>query len=123
MLKRLLFLLLMTSCSLTADSPKRIERQVAEQNLTNKIEPIVPPLAKTLEIGGTVSLEITISPDGKVGSVKVLSGHPMLAPAFVDAVKKWEYRPFVQDNPYPWLQPLNGTFRLQLLAERARSSE
>lgn len=102
MLKRLLFLLLMTSCSLAADSPKRIEQQVAEQNLANKVEPIVPPLAKTLEIGGTVSLEITISPYGKVGSVKVLSGHPMLASAFVDAVKKWEYRPFLQDG-----QPLS----------------
>jgi len=98
MLKRLIFLLLMAGCSLAADSPKLIERQVAEQNLTNKVEPIVPALAKTLEIGGTVSLEIIISPEGKVSSVKVLSGHPMLAPAFVDAVKKWEYKPFVQDG-------------------------
>jgi len=98
MLKKFLFLLLVTSCSLAVDAPKRIEPQVAEQNQTNKVEPIVPPLAKGLEIGGTVSLEITISPEGKVGSVKVLSGHPMLAPAFVDAVKKWEYKPFIQDG-------------------------
>lgn len=98
MLRKLVCLLLMTSSSLAADSPKRIEAQTAEQNLTKKVEPIVPPLAKALEIGGTVSLEITISPDGKVYSVKVLSGHPMLTSAFVDAVKKWEYRPFVQDG-------------------------
>jgi hypothetical protein len=50
MLKRLIFLLLMASCSLAADSPKLFERQVAEQNLTNKVEPIVLALAKTLEI-------------------------------------------------------------------------
>jgi tetratricopeptide (TPR) repeat protein len=30
--------------------------------------------------------------------VTVLSGHPMLAPAFVAAVKKWEYKPFIQDG-------------------------
>lgn len=98
MLNKLIFLLLMTSVSLAADSPKHVEPQVADRNLTHKFEPTVPPLAKTLGIGGTVSLEITISTEGKVGSVNVLSGHPMLAPAFVDAVKKWEYKPFVQDG-------------------------
>jgi TonB family protein len=98
MLRRIIFLLLVVTCSLATDSPKRIEPQVAEKNLTKKVEPTVPPFAKTLEIGGTVSLEITISPDGKVSSAKVLSGHPMLAPAFVDAVKKWEYKPFIQDG-------------------------
>jgi TonB family protein len=96
--KRLIFLLLTASLSLAADSPKRIEPQLADQNLIHKVEPTVPPLAKAAGIGGTVSLEITISPEGKVSFVKVLSGHPMLAPAFVDAVKKWEYKPFVQDG-------------------------
>ncbi len=96
--KKLIILLLMTGIALATDSPKRIEQKVAEQNLTNKVEPTVPPLAKTLEIGSTVVLDITISPEGKVSSVKVLSGHPMLAPAFIDAVKKWEYKPFIQDG-------------------------
>jgi TonB family protein len=98
MLKKLIVLLLITRVGLAADSPKRIEQKVADQNLINKVEPTVPPLAKTLEIGGTVELDIIISPEGKVSSVTVLSGHPMLAPAFVDAVKKWEYKPFTQDG-------------------------
>jgi TonB family protein len=98
MLNKLAFLFVTTSLLLAADSPKRIEQQVADQNLIHKVEPTVPPLAKTLGIGGTVSLDITISPEGKVATVKVLSGHPMLAPAFVDAVKKWEYKPFVEDG-------------------------
>jgi TonB family protein len=98
MLKRLIVLLLMASIALAADSPKRIEQKTADQNLINKVEPTVPPLAKTLEIGGTVALDIIISPEGKVSSVTVLSGHPMLTPAFVDAVKKWEYKPFIQDG-------------------------
>lgn len=98
MLRKLIVVFLMTSIALAADSAKRIEQKVADQNLTNKVEPTVPPLAKTLGIGGTVALDITISPEGKVSSVTVLSGHPMLTPAFVDAVKKWEYRPFIQDG-------------------------
>ena len=98
MLKRLIVPLLMMSIASAADSPKRIDQKAADQNLINKVEPSVPPLAKTLEIGGSVALDITISPEGKVSSVAVLSGHPMLAPAFVDAVKKWEYKPFIQDG-------------------------
>jgi len=98
MQKKLVALFLMAGVALAAVSPKRIEQKLAEQNLTNKVEPTVPPLAKTLEIVGTVMLDITISPEGKVSSVTVLSGHPMLAPAFVDAVKKWEYKPFIQDG-------------------------
>jgi hypothetical protein len=49
MLKKLIVLLLMTTVWLAADSPKRIEQKVADQNLTNKVEPTVPPLAKTME--------------------------------------------------------------------------
>jgi TonB family protein len=98
MLKKLIALFLMAGVALGADSPKRIEQKAADQNLINNVEPTVPPLAKTLEIGGTVALDITISPEGNVSSVTVLSGHPMLAPAFVDAVKKWKYKPFIQDG-------------------------
>lgn len=98
MLNSLIVPLLMMSAALGADSPKRIDQKAAEQNLINKVEPMVPPLAKTLKIGGTVALDITVSPEGKVSSVTVLSGHPMLAPAFVDAVKKWQYKPFIQDG-------------------------
>lgn len=76
--RKLIFLLLMTTLSIAANSPKRIEQQEADQNLTNKVEPAVPPLAKAAGIGGTVSLEITISAEGKVSSVRVLSGHPCL---------------------------------------------
>jgi TonB family protein len=96
--KRLIVPLLIMSIALAADSPKRIEQKAADQNLINKVEPMVPPLAKTLEIGSTVALDITISPEGKVSSVTALSGHPMLTPAFVDAVKKWEYKPFLKDG-------------------------
>ncbi|MGB6251584.1 MAG: TonB family protein [Terriglobales bacterium] len=98
MLNKYIVFLLMASIALAADSPKRVEQQAADQNLINRVQPTVPPLAKTLEIGGTVALDITISPEGKVSSVAVLSGHPILTVAFVDAVKKWEYKPFIQDG-------------------------
>lgn len=98
MWNRLLFLLLTATVAWASDQPKRIEPDVANQNLLKKVVPTVPPLAKSLGIGGTVVLDVTISADGKVSSVKALSGHPMLVPACIEAVRKWEYKPFMQDG-------------------------
>ncbi len=79
-------------------TPERIEPDVATHNLTKKVEPSVPPLAKAAGIGGTVVADITVDLTGKVSSATLISGHPMLAPAFIEAVKKWEYTPFVKDG-------------------------
>ncbi len=93
-----LVFLLLTALVIAEEKPIRIDPSIASQNLTNRVEPTVPPLAKAAGIGGTVSAEIVINAQGKVTSVKLLSGHPMLAPAFIDAVKKWEYKPFLANG-------------------------
>ncbi|MGH9517478.1 MAG: energy transducer TonB [Terriglobales bacterium] len=49
--------------------------------------PKYPPLARTARISGDVKLEIQLRPDGTVSSVRVISGHPLLAPAAVASVK------------------------------------
>lgn len=81
-----------------AQDPVRIPPEVAAENLVKRVEPAVPPLAKAAGIGGTVRLDITISPEGKVVSVKALSGHPMLVPSFMQTVRQWEYKPFTVDG-------------------------
>lgn len=60
--------------------------------LLRKVAPIYPPLARQARIQGTVILSIVISTDGEVRDTKLISGHPMLAPAAIDAVKQWEYK-------------------------------
>src|SRR5579872_3064724 len=84
--------------SAAQDKPGRIGPEVANHNLTKKVDPPVPPLAKAAGIGGTVVVDIVIGATGKVTSVTLISGHPMLAPAFIEAVKKWEYSPFLKDG-------------------------
>jgi TonB family protein len=98
MLKISLAVLLLTALVTAEEKPNRVAPSIASQNLVRKVEPTVPPLAKTMGLGGTVSAEIVINAQGKVSSVKLLSGHPMLAPAFIDAVRKWEYKPFLADG-------------------------
>ena len=91
-------LLTVSSISLAEDKPERIEPDVADHNLSKKIEPTIPPLAKAAGVGGTVVADIVIDSTGKVSSVTLISGHPMLAPAFIETVKKWEYTPFLKDG-------------------------
>lgn len=94
--------LAVAAIAVAEDKPARVEPDVASRNLTKKVEPVVPPLARLTQVGGTVVVDIIIDSAGKVSSVTLISGHPMLAPAFIEAVKKWEYAPFLKDgNPIP----------------------
>ena len=55
--------------------------------------PEYPPLAKQARITGTVRLAARISTDGHILGLKLMSGHPMLAPAALQAVSRWVYSP------------------------------
>ena len=66
----------------------------AEQGLIlKKVDPVYPPLARQARIQGTVILRVHINKSGDVESLQLYSGHPMLAPAAIDAVKQWKYKP------------------------------
>ena len=55
--------------------------------------PVYPAIAAKMRVEGSVKLDATIDADGTVSDVKVVSGHQLLAPAAVEAVKKWKYEP------------------------------
>jgi periplasmic protein TonB len=61
--------------------------------LDRRIEPSYPQMAILMRLSGTVKLEAIIEPDGSVGHVEVLSGHPILARAAIEAVQRWHYKP------------------------------
>jgi TonB family protein len=52
-----------------------------------------PPLARQARIQGTVQLNVIIGVDGRVTSITLLSGHPMLVQAATDAVREFVYKP------------------------------
>jgi TonB family protein len=66
---------------------------VMQEKLVRNVPPVHPELAKQARIEGVVRLNIVIDKQGRVSNIKVLSGHPLLIPAALDAVKQWEYRP------------------------------
>src|SRR6185437_6694547 len=73
----------------------RVSSGVAEGNLIRKIEPQYPPMAKVAHIQGDVVLAATISKSGVIENLHVVSGHPILAQAAMDAVKQWKYKPYL----------------------------
>lgn len=61
--------------------------------LVSQIHPVYPALAMQARIQGDVVLHAIISKDGGVSELQVLSGHPLLVNAALDAVRKWRYSP------------------------------
>ena len=65
-----------------------------EGNLIHKVQPDYPPLARQARIQGSVVLQAVISREGTIENLQVLSGHPMLVPSALTAVRQWRYRPY-----------------------------
>jgi periplasmic protein TonB len=73
----------------------RIRRggRVEEANLIYGPKPGYPQLAKMARIQGAVRLEALIATDGTIKGLRVISGHPLLVRAALEAVQQWRYRP------------------------------
>ncbi|MGD0930776.1 MAG: energy transducer TonB [Candidatus Korobacteraceae bacterium] len=72
----------------------RISTGVAQGLLIRQVKPQYPALARQARIQGIVVLQAVIGKDGTVQNLRVLSGHPMLTEAAIDAVKQWLYKPY-----------------------------
>jgi protein TonB len=77
--------------------PKKIavSSGVMAGNLITKTTPTYPAIAKAARIQGSVVLAATISKTGTIENLRVVSGPPMLAPAALEAVRSWRYKPYV----------------------------
>lgn len=63
----------------------------SSRTLLTRIEPEYPLILRGAGIGGTVRMEITVSPQGKVETVTVLGGNPILGESAMKAVRLWIY--------------------------------
>jgi TonB family protein len=59
----------------------------------SKVQAVYPELARKMNITGTVKVQVVVSPNGTVKDAKVVGGHPVLAGAALDAIKKWRFEP------------------------------
>jgi TonB family protein len=73
--------------------PVRVGAGVMESKLIRKVDPVYSELAKRARVEGKVILSVTVDEKGSVSGIQVVSGHPFLNDAAVEAVKQWRYSP------------------------------
>ena len=73
----------------------RISQGVTKGLLIHRVEPTYPPLARSARVQGEVILSAVIDVDGQIQNLQLVSGHPMLVPSAIEAVKKWRYKPYL----------------------------
>lgn len=97
------------------EAPKqiRVGGDVLAAKILRRVVPVYPPLAKQARISGVVRLQGKISREGTIIDLQVLSGHPLLIPAALDAVKQWVYRPtLLNGDPVEVVAPIDVNFTL-----------
>jgi protein TonB len=91
----------------------RVSGGVQASKLISQPKPIYPPIAKQARVQGTVVLAATISKNGTIEGLKVVSGHPMLTQAALDAVRNWRYQPtYLNGEPVEVETTINVNFSL-----------
>jgi len=70
-----------------------------ESKILHKVQPSYPQDAADRHIQGAVKVSVLIGADGHVENIRLVSGHPLLAPAALQAVRQWVFEPTqVQGN-------------------------
>jgi periplasmic protein TonB len=87
----------------------RVSQGLAEQLLVKRVNPECPKDLRKQRIQGMVLLAVRINKDGEVVEANLISGHPGLAQAAIDAVKQWKYKPYLLDG-----QPVQVETRVQV---------
>ena len=76
----------------------RVSAGVTRGLLIKKVNPKYPKTARKQHLEGTVILTATISKEGEIADLTLVSGEPMLAEAAITAVKQWKYRPYLLEG-------------------------
>ena len=77
---------------LTDDNTIRVP-SMPEWKLLRRVAPVYPAAARAAHIQGTVRFTAVIGKDGRIESLRLINGHPLLVAAARDAVQRWVYRP------------------------------
>ena len=87
---------------------------VKQARLLASVPPSYPVLAKTQHISGDVRVDALIDANGRVTTMKVVSGPTLLHQAAMDALRQWKYQPAtLNGNAVPMHLTVTIQFRLQ----------
>ncbi|MGC1371401.1 MAG: energy transducer TonB [Candidatus Sulfotelmatobacter sp.] len=72
--------------------PQDSQNEIVRRAKT-KVAPVYPDLARKMNLSGVVKIAVVVAPNGAVKEARVIGGHPVLAGAALDAVRKWKFEP------------------------------
>jgi len=74
-----------------SNAPLAWGQEEIDRKVRSKVAPVYPELAKHMNISGVVKIQVTVAANGSIKDAKLIGGHPVLASAALDAVKKWRF--------------------------------
>ncbi len=80
------------------DLPVHLDEKTAQALVAKRVEPKYPPEARLSHIQGAVELRVIVGADSRVHALHIIKGHPMLAAAAYNAVRQWEFKPYVENG-------------------------
>jgi periplasmic protein TonB len=94
-------------------APMRVSAGVQLAKLVKKVIPAYPPLARSTRTSGVVHLIGIIARDGTIRNLQLISGHPLLTRAAIEAVQQWVYQPtLLNGEPVEVIAPIDVNFTL-----------
>ncbi len=95
-------------------APVAIGGDVKPARMISSVAPMYPALAKSQHIAGSVRVDALVDTNGRVTTMKIVSGPSMLHQAAMDALRQWKYQPATLDGkPVPMHLTVTIQFRLQ----------
>ena len=86
--------------SVKRNGPVRVGGHVRQPKVIVQVLPKYPPLARETHVQGQVRIDAVLDEQGNVIEMRIVSGHPLLYQAALDALKQWKYEPtYLNDRP------------------------
>ncbi len=79
----------------TQSAPVRVSSGVMAGLALKRVEPVFPREAINARVNGAVVCRVVVGKDGKVREATVISGPEMLRKNYLEAIRQWEYRPYL----------------------------
>jgi protein TonB len=93
--------------------PTAVSKGVQMAKLIHQVLPAYPQVARMAGLTGIVELEAIIGKDGRIKELRAVSGHPLLIPAALDAVRQWLYSPtLLSGDPVEVVTTIDVNFTL-----------